>query len=95
MRNINLQSGNCVKSPINRKQYSNDIVFFNSQLIDFTLVVYFFHSSPSHRVLIREPYVVCYTHAKAMKTEDENDQPTYGNVTERIRYLLVNVVRET
>ena len=30
-----------------------------------------------------------------MKTGNENDQPTYGNVTERIRDLLVNMVRET
>ena len=95
MRNINLQSGNCVKAPINRKQYSNDRIFSISQLIDFTIVVYSFHSSPSHRVLFREPDVVCYTHAKAMKTGNENGQPTYGNVTERIRDLLANMVRET
>ena len=76
MRNINLRSGNCVKPPINRKQYSNDIVFFNSHLIDFTHVVYFYNSSPSHRVLFREPCVVCYTQAKAMKTEDYKG-PTY------------------
>ena len=76
MRNINLQSGNCVKSSINRKQYSNDRVFLISHLIDFTHVVYFYNSSPSHRVLFREPDVVCYTHAKAMKTGNENGQPT-------------------